>query len=318
MFGRRKHLEHTARLDALTAAVESIDHSLTRILDWLDEERETNRRDAAERADQTFSVRRELMDLRDMLHRLPMAALADFLNDRRRLADGSDFNHELAAVCWALEADRLAELDRAMPDALTGATAELLSMDGFHLARITPLVDALHQHLDQTFRPDERQHLITELIATTTAPEDWSEKLAALRAETPDFNLNLPDAVEEQLLDISDLLHTDDDSIRRLLREVEMSDLVAALSGQPEAVVQRVLRAMARRLSEMVGEDIELAGDTPPAEVAAARRRVNFAIRRLRRAGAIHLGAEVAVIDDDELDDLLAELDADDDGGAAR
>jgi len=309
MFGRRKHEELTNRLDQLTEALESIHRTMSEIVGWLDDERQTNRAATEARGDQMFAVRRELSELRDMLGRLSVPEIAEFLSARQGTQDSGEFDQELVAACWALDRERLAELAQAMPDTLSETASKLLTMDAFILAAVSPLVEALQQRLDDRFQPTDRDELLADLIAATAPPENWPETIGALRSQSPDGQTALLDAAAGKLVDIADLVRVDDDAIRRLLREVEMSDLVAALSKQPGAVVQRVLRAMARRLSEMVAEDIELAEGTPEADVTAARRRINNILRRLQRAGIIYFHADAVEITQTELDDLLTDFD---------
>ncbi|HJP31712.1 MAG: FliG C-terminal domain-containing protein [Candidatus Latescibacteria bacterium] len=77
------------------------------------------------------------------------------------------------------------------------------------------------------------------------------------------------------------LVHMTDRETQILMREVDQADLVRALVGAPEPVVERFLGNMSERVREFIGSEIEFVGDLPAAEIDDARTRLLAQVRSL-------------------------------------
>lgn len=118
--------------------------------------------------------------------------------------------------------------------------------------------------------------------------------LECLEREDPE----LAEEVRKRLFVFEDVINLDDNSIRRVLREVDMRDLAYALKGSSDEVRQRIFRNMSQRATEMLQEDMEMLGPVRLRDVEAAQTKIVQIIRRLDETGEIIIsrGGEDAIV----------------------
>jgi len=123
-----------------------------------------------------------------------------------------------------------------------------------------------------------------------------TEKTILERLESEDQQL--AEEIRKRMFVFEDVITLDDNSIRRVLREVENNDLALALKGSSSEVSERIYRNMSQRAAEMLKEDIEFMGPIRLREVEEAQQRIVQAIRKLDEAGEIIIarGGEDAII----------------------
>jgi flagellar motor switch protein FliG len=110
-----------------------------------------------------------------------------------------------------------------------------------------------------------------------------------------------PELVEEihkRMFVFEDVIVLDNNSIRRVLREIDMRDLAHALKGSSEEVKDRVFKNMSQRAGEMLKEDMEMMGPVRIRDVEAAQQKIVQVIRHLDEIGEIIIsrGGEDALI----------------------
>lgn len=108
----------------------------------------------------------------------------------------------------------------------------------------------------------------------------------------------LADEIRKRMFVFEDIITLDDNSIRRVLREVDMKDLAYALKGASEDVRNRILKNISQRAGEMLLEDMEMLGPVRLREVEQAQQKIVQAIRRLDETGEIIIsrGGEDALV----------------------
>jgi FliG C-terminal domain. len=84
-----------------------------------------------------------------------------------------------------------------------------------------------------------------------------------------------------------DIVHLDNRSIQRVLREVDNHDLALALKGASEDVAKVLYANISKRLAEMIQEDIQYMGPVRLRDVEEAQQRIVNIIRSLEDAGEI-------------------------------
>jgi flagellar motor switch protein FliG len=101
---------------------------------------------------------------------------------------------------------------------------------------------------------------------------------------------DLAEQVRGMLFVFEDIVKLEERAVQQVLREVDQKDLVLALRGAPESVMEVVLTNMSERGAEMLKEEMEVQPPQRKRDVDAAQSRVVAVIRKLEEAGTITIG----------------------------
>ncbi len=102
----------------------------------------------------------------------------------------------------------------------------------------------------------------------------------------------LADQVRGMLFVFEDIVKLDERAIQQVLREVDQKDLVLALRGAPENVMDAVLTNMSERGAAMLKEEMEIQQPQRQRDVDEAQSRVVTVVRKLDEAGTIVIAGE--------------------------
>lgn len=209
------------------------------------------------------------------------AQLATFLLDEQPQAVALVLAHlppdqssrVLAHLPTELQADvamRIATLGRAAPDVIEGVERILRQ-------RLASVVASDHAAAGGV------ENLVKILANVTVATE--RAILDQLEREDPE----LAAAVRKQRFTFADLVRLDDQSLQRLLREVDTRDLARALRGTSEELRQTFFRNLSSRAGEMLRDEMQVGGALRAHQVEESRATILDAVRRLEEAGEIVL-----------------------------
>jgi flagellar motor switch protein FliG len=109
----------------------------------------------------------------------------------------------------------------------------------------------------------------------------------------------LTEKIRKMLFVFEDIITLDDNSIRRILREVDFKDLAMALKGSNDEVKEKIFKNVSQRAGEILKEDIEFLGAVRVRDVEEKQQKIVQVIRRLDEAGEIVItrgGAQNAII----------------------
>jgi flagellar motor switch protein FliG len=101
-----------------------------------------------------------------------------------------------------------------------------------------------------------------------------------------------PEAAEALMTGVflfEDILELADQSIQKVLREVDVSTLVVALSGASEEIRNRIFRNMNKRSSTLLKEDMEYLGPVRDEDIKDAQQNIVNIIYKLSEQGEIRL-----------------------------
>ena len=288
MFGRKRHRELVEYLDSMHGTLNDVEFLLRQQAD--DRERERTRRSEEDRRrkEGRFTVRRHLEAVREMLADLSVKRLAGFLEERRRCIGGEVFTMDMLIVSLCLETARLGDLAEASPGLFDGVAALLARTEVLTPDNVETLARDLQAWLDARYWLDGRGDMLAEVVAASTPTDAWSQALASLSDDDPDPDRTVFARAGELLSSFDMLMEASDTSVQWVLREIDNRDLVVALSVEPPEVVERILRAYAKRAGEMVREDMELLGSPDPGDLERARRIIGRVVRDLLREGKIY------------------------------
>jgi flagellar motor switch protein FliG len=93
--------------------------------------------------------------------------------------------------------------------------------------------------------------------------------------------------VRGMLFVFEDLIKLEERAVQQVLREVDQKDLVLALRGAPEDVMEVVLTNMSERGAAMLKEEMEIQPPQRKKDIDDAQSRIVTVVRRLEEAGTI-------------------------------
>ena len=112
-----------------------------------------------------------------------------------------------------------------------------------------------------------------------------TEKTILETLETQDPEL--AEEIKKRLFVFDDIVHLDDRSIQRVIREVEQKDLTLALKVAGEEVKDRLFKNMSKRMGELVQEEMDYMGPVRLRDVEEAQQKIVNVIRSLEESGEI-------------------------------
>ena len=177
-------------------------------------------------------------------------------------------------------------------------------------------------------RPEQRDQVIERLATLAPTPVEVSEKVAevinaklgvkqtraltqtggittaadilnamdktasrTLLTSLEERNPELCQAIRKKMFTFEDLRRLDNQAIQRILREIEMRDLVLALKKASEPLTQLLLSNISRRAAETVREEMAFLGHVKLRDIEAAQFRIIDVVRKLEAEGEIDLDA---------------------------
>jgi flagellar motor switch protein FliG len=102
----------------------------------------------------------------------------------------------------------------------------------------------------------------------------------------------LAEQVRGMLFVFEDIVKLDERAIQQVLREVDQKDLVLALRGAPDNVMDIMLTNMSERGAAMLKEEMEIQQPQRKRDVDDAQGRVVAAVRKLEQDGTIVIAGE--------------------------
>ncbi|WP_084275509.1 flagellar motor switch protein FliG [Nitratiruptor tergarcus] len=101
----------------------------------------------------------------------------------------------------------------------------------------------------------------------------------------------LADNIEERMFKFEDIIKLDNKAIIEILKNIDKNDLMLALKGAPEDILNKFLSNMSKRAAEMFLEDMEVLGPVKKSDVEKAQKKVIEEIKNLINKGVIEFGA---------------------------
>ncbi len=101
----------------------------------------------------------------------------------------------------------------------------------------------------------------------------------------------LAENIEERMFKFEDILKLDNRAIIEILKNVDKNDLMMALKGAPEEILNKFLSNMSKRAAEMFLEDMEVLGPVKKSDVEKAQKKIIDEIKNLINKGVIEFGS---------------------------
>jgi flagellar motor switch protein FliG len=118
-------------------------------------------------------------------------------------------------------------------------------------------------------------------------PKNFAQEiLDEIRKEAP----SLADSIEERMFKFEDIVKLDNRAIMEILKNVDKNDLLMALKGAPQEIIDKFLANMSKRAAQMFMEDMEVLGPVKKSDVENARKKIIQVVKNLIQAGVIEYG----------------------------
>ncbi len=101
----------------------------------------------------------------------------------------------------------------------------------------------------------------------------------------------LAENIEERMFKFEDLVKLDNRAIIEILKNVDKNDLMLALKGAPQEILDKFLSNMSKRAAEMFLEDMEVLGPVKKSDVEKAQKKVIEEVKNLINKGVIDFGS---------------------------
>jgi flagellar motor switch protein FliG len=107
-----------------------------------------------------------------------------------------------------------------------------------------------------------------------------------------DTNVELAQAILDEMFVFEDLLQLDDRGIQTVLREVQSESLIVALKGCSQELREKIFKNMSSRAAEMLREDLEAKGPVKLSEVEKEQKEILVIVRRLADEGQVAMSGK--------------------------
>jgi flagellar motor switch protein FliG len=196
----------------------------------------------------------------------------------------------IALILSYLDADQGSVVLSSLPDEQQADIARRIAM----MERTAPeIVRQVESVLEQKLSSLVDQNFtsvggVGTLVDILNRVDRGTEKTILETLEMEDREL--AEEIRKRMFVFEDIIKLDDNSVRRVLREVDTKELALALKGASIEVSGKVFKNMSQRAGEMLKEDIEFLGPTRLRDVEEAQQRIVQVIRRLDETGEIIIG----------------------------
>lgn len=193
----------------------------------------------------------------------------------------------IALVMAYLDAEKAAIILSALPPERQAEVARRIALMDRTSPEIIKEVERVLERKLSSLVPTEVTSAggINSVVQVLNRVDRGTEKtiMETLEIQDPE----LAEEIKKLRFVFEDVVQLDDRSVQRILREIDSHDLALALKGASAEVVNKIMRNMSKRASDMLKEDIEFMGPVRLRDVEEAQQRIVSVIRRLEEAGEV-------------------------------
>lgn len=210
----------------------------------------------------------------------------------------SEHPQTIALILCFLQPDKAASILSSIPDELQSDVAfRIATMNKTSplvIKRVEKILDEkLSNVVDNNFESYGGVDTLVGILNSVNRP---TEKNIMEQLDTRDHDL--AEKIKLSMFVFEDIVTLDNAAIQRVLREIDNNDLVVAMKGASDEVIDAIFTNLSKRAAETLKEDMEFLGPVRLTVVEEAQHKIVGAIRRLEEVGEIFLnrGGEDAVI----------------------
>ncbi|RMA97505.1 flagellar motor switch protein FliG [Hydrogenothermus marinus] len=202
----------------------------------------------------------------------------------------------IALILSQLKPQKAAEIIQYLPKRLgvTNVREEVIkrlaTLEKISSQMLKTVADTLEEELLSIGAGEEETLSGIDIAAeiVNSLPKDLqTEILEDLRKDDE----KIAEQIEDRMFKFEDIIKLTDRDIMEVLKAVDKNDLLIALKGAPEEILNKFLNNMSKRAAQMFLEDMELLGPVKKSEVENARKKVILTIKELIEKGVIEYGS---------------------------
>ena len=254
--------KRAARIDKALAGIidrlRYIDSSLRQLSKVLT--REGGRRDRAEleAEDRRFAVRAEAAELAEMVRRIPIRVLVDFLQDHKTTSTPETYAIQVSLICRAMDIHRLEELAKRLPDTVALALPVLVATDSLRMEVLKPLNESLRALLDSEmwWTVSERTDLAARIIHMLKPSSESRNAVDRFRAEIGTADDLFVDGADLHLAGLKAFRDAHDHVVQCFIRNIDHHTLAHTLRVEAPDVQQRFLDNMSNKAGKILAENM--------------------------------------------------------------
>ncbi len=194
-----------------------------------------------------------------------------------------------AVILGHLKVERAAEVLSHMREELRGDIS-------FRLATMKKMSPDVLQEIEKYLR-ERIEGIASEASLITGGTEFVAKLLNAASVSTEKMVLEalnerdpmLAEEIKNHMFPFEYILRLDDKTLQRILKDVDNKDLVLALKGSAEDLMDKFTRNMSSRAKDMLLEEMEMLGPVRVRDVEEAQQRIIRVIKQLEDSGEITL-----------------------------
>lgn len=204
----------------------------------------------------------------------------------------------IALILCYLQKDKAAQVMSSLPEEVQSDVAyRIATMNSTSPMVIKEIEKVLESKLSSVVRL-ENSILggVESLVGILNEVDRQTEKNITEGLEREDAEL--AEKIKSSMFIFEDIVTLDDVSIQRILREVDSKELVLALKGASEEVLDAIFRNQSKRAAAALKEDMEFLGPVRLIDVEKTQQKIVSIIRRLDDTGEIVIarGGQNAII----------------------
>jgi len=205
--------------------------------------------------------------------------LADLIRD--------EHPQTIAVIVVHLKPDVASEVLSKLPDEIkTDVALRILNL-GRVKSEMIEMIDRIFEEVlrnreSSSIRETGGIRCLAEILNQT----DENSNELILR-EIEEIDPDLVTKIKERMFVFEDLIFVDDKGMQKVLRTVETKELAIALKAASDTVKDKIFRNMSERASEMLKEEIEVAGAVRMKEVEEMQQMITKTIQELESKGEI-------------------------------
>lgn len=209
----------------------------------------------------------------DFLRQTDPSQVATFLQE--------EHPQTIALVLAHLPHTVAASVLKALPvDVGSEVALRLAAMDRTPPEVVDAIEQALQQRMSGFIIPESARVGGAEFMAKVLGQADRATEREILTA-LEQRDVDLANEVRRLLFTFDQIILLDDRSLQRVLREVDLKDLSAALRSASPELQERILKNLSTRSADMLREEMTLTSAVRPRQVLEAQQRIVAVVRRL-------------------------------------
>jgi len=224
----------------------------------------------------------------------PATSAMEVLNEISEMEPRQIFNlvkkeqpQTVAFIISHLNSEKAADILTMLPSEMRETVAERIGiMETTSNELVAKVVNNLKRHMVGAQKQTTHVAGGIRVVANLVTLMD-KEVSKALLVKLEERNPTLGAAIRKKLFSFDDLIRLQQQDLQRVLREVEMGDLIIALKSASQNLQAAIMGGVSKRAAETIKEEIEMMGPVRLKDVEAAQDRIIQVVRRLEDEGEI-------------------------------